>query len=181
MGKFVYGMMQSLDGYIAGTPGGPQLPPPGIELHRHFNHHVRNLSGILYGARMYEVMRYWDDDRPDWQELEHDFAAAWRSKPKWVVSQSLKSAGANATLVSGDLQSFALRLKADVEGEIDVAGAQLAGSLSALGLIDEYRLYLRPFVLGSGKPYFAAIPPPLRLESTEPVGEDASKLTFVLA
>ena len=90
MCKLLFGMMQSLDGYIAGTPGGPQLPPPGPELHRHFNHHVRGLAGILCGRHMYEVMRYWDDDRPEWEEIEHSFAAAWRSKPKWVATRSLK-------------------------------------------------------------------------------------------
>ena len=187
MGKLVFGMMQSLDGYIAGnlaftaTPDGPQLPPPGPELHRHFNDHVRGLAGILYGRHMYEVMRYWDDDHPDWEEIEHDFAAAWRSKPKWVASRSLKTVGANATLVSTDLETFARRLKADVDGEIDVAGSQLAASLSALGLIDEYRLYLRPFVLGGGKPYFAAARPPLRLVKTDLVGEDAARLICVPA
>jgi dihydrofolate reductase len=126
-------------------------------------------------------MRYWDDELPDWEEIEHDFAAAWRSKPKWVVSRSLKTVGANATLVSADLETFARRLKADVDGEIDVAGSQLAASLSALGLIDEYRLYLRPFVLGGGKPYFAAARPPLRLVKTDLVGEDAARLICVPA
>jgi dihydrofolate reductase len=181
MGKLLFGMMQSLDGYIAGTTGGPQLPAPGPELHRHFNDRVRGLAGIFYGRHMYEVMRYWDDDRPDWEEIEHSFAAAWRSKPKWVASRSLKAVGANATLVSDDLEAFARRLKADVDGEIGVAGPRLAASLSALGLIDEYRLYFRPFVLGDGKPYFATARPPLRLVKTDFVGEDATTLTFVPA
>ena len=179
MGKLSFGMMQSLDGYIAGTTGGPQLPPPGPELARHFNSHVRGLAGILYGRQMYEVMRYWDDDRPDWKEIEHSFAAAWRSKPKWVASRSLKAVGANATLVSDDLEALARGLKADVDGEIGVAGPRLAASLSGLGLIDEYRLYFRPFVLGGGKPYFATARPPLRLVKTDFVGEDATTLTFV--
>ena len=187
MAKLVFGMMQSLDGYVAGnlaftaTPDGPQLPPPGPELHRHFNDHVRGLAGILYGRHMYEVMRYWDEDLPDWEKIEHDFAAAWRSKPKWVASRSLKTVGANATLVRENLETFVRRLKADVDGEIDVAGSQLAASLSALGLIDEYRLYLRPFVLGGGKPYFTAARPPLRLVKTDLVGEDAARLICVPA
>ena len=108
MGKFVFGMMQSLDGYVAGVAGGPgsdgyvaglasglELPPPGVSLNRHFNDHVRGLAGLLCGRRMYEVMRYWDEDQPDWEVAEHDFAALWRAKPKWVVSRSLKSVGAN--------------------------------------------------------------------------------------
>jgi dihydrofolate reductase len=125
MAKLVFGMMQSLDGYVAGVADGPQLPPPGEMLHRHFNDLVRGLSGSLYGRRMYEVMRYWDDDEPAWGDVERDFAAAWRPKPKWVASRTLKSVGANATLVAGDLGDFVRRLKAEVDGEIDVAGPEL--------------------------------------------------------
>ena len=192
MGKLVFGMMQSLDGYVAGVAGGPgsdgyvaglasglELPPPGDSLNRHFNDHVRGLAGLLCGRRMYEVMRYWDEDQPEWDVVEHDFAALWRAKPKWVVSRSLKSVGANATLVAGDVEAFVRRLKAEVEGEIDVAGPELAGSLTDLGLIDEYRLYFRPFVLGGGKPFFAGARPPLRLIAADPVGEDAVRLTYV--
>ena len=72
-------------------------------------------------------------------------------------------------------------LKTNRAGEIDVAGPDLAGSLTDLGLIDEYRLYLRPFVLGRGKPYFTGARPPLRLVATDPVGEDTVRLTYVPA
>jgi dihydrofolate reductase len=174
-------MMLSLDGYVAGVEGGPQLPPPGDRLHRHFGDYVRGLAGMLYGRRMYEVMRYWDEDRPEWRAVGHDFAAVWRAQPKWVVSRSLKSVGANATLVGDDVAAFVRRLKAEVDGEIDVAGPELAGSLTDLGLIDEYRLYLRPFVLGHGKRYFAGARPPLRLIATDSVGEDTVRLTYVPA
>jgi dihydrofolate reductase len=182
MGKLVFGMMQSLDGYIASPSGDvPRVFAPGPQLGRHFMDHVSGLAGMLYGTKMYEVMRYWDDDLPEWDEQDHEFAAAWRSKPKWVASRSLQKVGANATLVNGDLEAFARRLKADVDGEIDVAGAELAGSLSASGLIDEYRLYFRPFVFGSGKPYFAAARPPLRLVQSDLAGEDAVRLIYVPA
>jgi dihydrofolate reductase len=181
MGKLVFGMMQSLDGYVAGIAGGPELPPPGPALHRHFNDHVRDSAGSVYGRRMYEVMRYWDDDQPEWDAIERDFAAAWRAQPKWVVSRSLKSVGANATLVGDDVEVFVTRLKADVEGDIDIAGPALAGSLTNLGLIDEYRLYFRPFVLGGGKPYFAGARPPLRLVANDFVGEDAVRVTYAPA
>jgi dihydrofolate reductase len=97
------------------------------------------------------------------------------------ASRSLKSAGANATLVPNDLEAFVRRLKANVEGDIDVAGPDLAASLTDLGLIDEYHLYFRPFVLGRGKPYFARALPPLRLIATDPVGEDAVRLAFAPA
>jgi dihydrofolate reductase len=181
LGKIVFGMMQSLDGYVAGDADGPGLPPPGVRLHRYFNDHVRSLAGCLYGRRMYEVMRYWDEEQPEWGTVEHDFAAAWRAQPKWVVSRSLKSVGANATLVSDGVEAFVRQLKATVEGDIDVAGPVLAGSLTDLGLIDEYRLYFRPFVLGRGKPYFAGARPSLRLVATDSIGEDAVRLTYVPA
>jgi dihydrofolate reductase len=184
MAKLVYGMNQSLDGYIAEPTGGLDAFAPDPKLFRHFLDHVSGVAGMLYGTNVYKVMQYWDDNQetqPGWNEFEHAFAAAWRSKPKWVVSQSLKTVGPNATLVTGNLEAFAKHLKANLEGEIDVAGATLAGSLSALGLIDEYRLYLRPLVLGSGKPYFAAARPRLRLLRTEKVGEDAALLTYVPA
>jgi dihydrofolate reductase len=128
---------------------------------------------------MYEVMRYWNEDQPDWDVGDHEFAAMWRALPKWVVSRSLKSVGANATLVAGDVEAVVRRLKAEVEGEIDVAGPELAATFTGLGLIDEYRLYFRPFVLGHGKPYFAGARPPLRLIAADRVGEDAVRLTYV--
>jgi dihydrofolate reductase len=181
MGKLVFGMMLSLDGYVAGVDGGLLLPPPGATLHPHFNDYVRGLAGILYGRRMYEVMRYWDEDRPEWGEAGRSFAAVWRAQPKWVASRSLKSVGPNATLVADDVEAFVRRLKAEVDGEIDVAGPELAGSLTDLGLIDEYRLYFRPFVLGRGKPYFAGARPPLRLIATDSVGDDTVRLTYVPA
>jgi dihydrofolate reductase len=184
MGKIVFGMMQSLDGYVAGVDGELEPPfhaPPGMALFRYWIDYVRSLAGSLYGRRMYAVMRYWDEDRPEWGVSEHEFAAAWRMHPKWVASRSLTSVGANATLVGDDLEAFARRLKADVDGVIAVAGPNLAASLTDLGLIDEYHLYFRPFVLGRGKPYFAGARSPLRLVDTNPVGEDAIKLTFVPA
>lgn len=178
MGKLVFGMMQSLDGYVAGAPGGPQLPPPDDRLHRHFNDALRASAGVVYGRRMYEVMRYWDDDEPDWGAVARDFAAAWRATPKWVVSRTLESVGPNATLVREDAGAVVGALRATLGGEIHVAGPELAGGITALGLIDEYRLYVRPFVLGSGKPYFAGPRPPLRLVSADVVGEDAVRLTY---
>jgi len=179
MAKLVFGMMQSLDGYVDGVTGKLELPPPGAELGRHFMDHVRGLAGSLYGRRIYEIMRYWDEDRPEWDAGDHDFAAAWRAQPKWVVSRTLNSVGANATLVAENVDAFVRRLKEDIEGEIDVAGPALAARLTALGLIDEYRLYFRPFVLGGGKPYFAGARPPLRIIASDRIGEDAVRLTCV--
>ena len=177
MAKLVFGMMQSLDGYVDHL----EMGPPGPVVVRHFIEHVRDLTGIVYGRRMYEVMRYWDDDLPDWDAEDREYAAVWRSRPKWVVSHSLKSVGANATLVENDIEAVIRGLKAELVGEIEVAGPDLARSLTDLGLIDEYRLYIHPVVLGRGKPFFAGPRPPLHLVASDLVDEDVIRLTYVPA
>lgn len=116
MAKLIFAMMQSLDGYVSGAAGGPEMPMFGEALHRDFNEQARALAGRLYGRRMYEVMRDWAENQPDCNAVEQDFSAAWRSKPKWVVSNSLKSVGPNATLVSDDLEALVRGLKSEVEG-----------------------------------------------------------------
>ena len=176
MAKLVFELNQSLDGYVD-----HQVMPPEPGLFRHFIERVRGLTGMVYGRRMYEVMRYWDEDLPDWDTEERDYAAAWRSQPKWVVSRTLKSLGPNATLVEGDLDGAVRGLKARLDGEIEVAGPELAGCLTELGLVDEYRLYLRPVVLGRGKPFFAGPRAPLRLVASDRVGNDTIRLTYVPA
>ena len=176
MAKLVYALNQSLDGYVDHLAFRPRPA-----LFRHFIEHVRDLTGTVYGRRTYEVMRYWDEDFADWVAEEHEFAAAWRSQPKWVVSRTLKSVGPNATLVEDDIEAVIRGLKAQQVGEIDVAGPDLAGSLTNLGLIDEYRLYLRPIVLGRGTPFFAGPRPPLRLVASDPVGDGVIRLTYVPA
>jgi dihydrofolate reductase len=176
MAKVVYGLNQSLDGYVEHTKFSPSLV-----LFRHFIEQVRGLAGIVYGRRLYEVMRYWDEDQSDWVAEEHEYAAVWRRQPKWVVSRSLKSVGPNATLVGDDLGAAIGGLKAQFAGEIEVGGPELAQSLTDLGLIDEYRLYLHPVVLGGGKPFFAGPRPPLRLLASDRITEDVIRLTYVPA
>ena len=177
MAKLVYGLNQSLDGYVDHMKMGPPHPA----LFRHFIELTRGLTGMLYGRRMYETMRYWDDDLPDWDAEDREFAAVWRSRPNWVVSRSLKSVGPNATLVENDVEAAVRGLKAQLDGEINVAGPNLAGSLTDLGLIDEYRLYLHPVVLGHGTPFFAGPRPPLRLVNNDVIGENVIQLTYVPA
>jgi dihydrofolate reductase len=177
MAKLVFGLQQSLDGYVDHL----EMGPPGPALSRHFVDHVRDLAGCVYGRRTYEIMRYWDQDQPDWDAEDLDFAAAWRSLPKWVVSRSLKAVGPNATLVQNDVGTVLRGLKAGLVGEIDVAGPDLARSLTDLGLVDEYRLYFRPFVLGRGTPFFAGPRPPLRLVASDLVGESVIRLAYVPA
>jgi dihydrofolate reductase len=130
---------------------------------------------------MYEVMRYWDDDHPEWADAERDYAVAWRRQPKWVVSRSLKSVGPNATLVEGEVGAAIRGLKAQLVGVMEVSGPELAASLGNLGLVDEYQLYIHPVVLGGGKPLFAGPRPRLRLVASDRIGEDVIRLTYVPA
>ena len=176
MAKLVFALNQSLDGYVD-----HDAFAPGPSLFRHFIEQTRDLTGSVYGRRMYEVMRYWDEDVPEWEAAEREYAAAWRGQPKWVVSRSLASVGPNATLVADDMEAVIQRLKAELAGEIEVAGPDLARSLTDLGLIDEYRLYIHPVVLGSGKPFFAGPRPRLRLVASDLISEDVIRLTYVPA
>ena len=176
MARLVFGMNQSLDGYVDHTAFAPDPT-----LFRHFIEEARGQAGSIYGRRMYEIMRYWDDDHPEWSAEEQAFAAAWRKQPKWVVSRSLTSVGPNASLVAGDLEDAIRMLKAERDGEIEVAGPNLARRFTELGLIDEYRIYLHPVVLGQGQPYFASPRPPLRLAASNRIGEDVIRLVYVPA
>lgn len=176
MARLVFGMNQSLDGYVDHMAFAPSRT-----LFRHFIEEARGQAGSVYGRQMYEIMRYWDDEHPEWDAEEQAFAAAWRKQPKWVVSRSLKAVGPNASLVEGDLEAAIQRLKAEYEGEIEVAGPVLAQSLTERGLIDEYRIYLHPVVLGHGRPYFAGPRPRLRLVAHDRIAEDVIRLTYVPA
>src|ERR687898_3232880 len=176
MAKLVFGMNQSLDGFVDHTAFAPSPT-----LFRHFIEEAQGQAGSVYGRQMYGVMRYWDDDHREWDAEEHAFAEAWRSQRKWVVSRSLKSVGPNATLVEDDIEAVLRGLKTQLAGEIEVGGPDLARSLTNLGLIDEYQLYLHPVVLGRGKPFFAGPRPPLRLVASDRIGEDAIRLTYVPA
>ena len=176
MAKLVFAMNQSLDGYIDHTK---MMPSP--KLFRHFIEQMRGVTGSVYGRRIYEVMRFWDENQSGWGADEMEFASLWRLQPKWVASHTLKSVGPNASLIGEDLLATIRNLKVRFGGEIEVGGPDLARTLSNYGLIDEYRLYLRPIVLGHGKPFFAGPRPPLRLTANDQISDDAIRLTYVPA
>jgi dihydrofolate reductase len=176
MAKLVFGMNQSLDGYVDHTGFAP-----GPRLFRHFIQEAQAQAGSIYGRKIYEIMRYWDDEHPEWGDDERAFAQAWRRQPKWVVSRTLDAVGPNAVLIKDDLEAAIRRLKTEQDGEIEVAGPDLAHSLTELGLIDEYRIYLHPVVLGQGRPYFAGPRPPLHLVAHDLVDEDVLRLRYVPA
>lgn len=184
MAKLVFGMNMSLDGYVNHDHAG-FMPDP--VLFRYFIAQTRNTAGSIYGRGLYALMRYWDGD--DWDQDSREqgdlraFAEAWRAMPKWVVSKSLTEVGPNATLISGDFEVAIRKLKAEQEGEFEVGGPNLAASLTKLGLIDQYNIFLRPAVVGAreGRPFFVGEYPPLRLTASERIGEDVIKLTYVPA
>ena len=176
MARLVFGMNQSLDGYVDHMAFAPDKT-----LFHHFVAQAEEQAGSIYGRKIYEIMRYWDDERPEWDDAERAFAVAWRKQPKWVASRSSEPVGPNASLLGPDLERAVRKLKAELDGEIEVAGPDLAGSLGALGLIDEYRIYLHPVVLGKGTPFFAAPRPPLRLVAHERIGADVVRLTYTPA
>jgi dihydrofolate reductase len=173
MARLVFGMNQSLDGYVDHMAFGPSAT-----LFRHFIEEARGQIGSLYGRHVYDLMRYWDANVPEWDADRRAFADAWRAQRKWVVSRSLPSVGPNAVLIGDDLERAVRHLKAAHEGEIEVAGPDLANSLTALGLIDEYRIYLHPVVLGRGTPYFAGPRPPLRLVAHDRIDDDVIRLKY---
>ena len=176
MAKLIFGMNVSLDGYVDHD----KFAPDSV-LFRHFVEQANTLTGSIYGRRLYEIMRYWDEDDPDWPQDHREFAVAWRRQKKWVVSRTLETVGPNATLVKGDLEAFVRAVKDQYTGEIEVGGPELAHGLGELGLIDEYLIYLHPVVLGAGKPYFAGPRTALRLIATDRIGGDAIRMTYVPA
>ena len=174
MARLVFDMNVSLDGYVDHDRFAPDPA-----LFRHWIEVVRTSSGHIYGRKLYEIMRYWEVDDPEWTADLREFAEAWRNERKWVVSRTLAAVGPNAVLIADDLEMTVRKLRDELDGEIHVGGPALAQSLTELGLIDEYRLYMHPVVLGGGAPFFAGPRPPLRVTAHERVGADAVRLTCV--
>ncbi|ESQ87638.1 deaminase reductase [Asticcacaulis sp. AC460] len=181
MGKFILAMNVSLDGYVDDLAGGLVMPPPSEQHFQYWIDTIKGHAATIYGRRMYEVMRYWGEDRAGWDAPRRDFAEAWRKMPKWVVSSTLTDVGPNATLISSNIEARVRALKAGTDGIISVSGPQLAGLMTELGLIDEYHMHLRPFVLGEGKPFFHGARPPLRLISSHQIDDDTMHLTYTAA
>lgn len=184
MARIVYSMMVSLNGYIAGPNGDIGLPVPEEALHRHFNDMMEQTSMELCGRRMYEAMRFWDSPEREASasKVERDFARAWQKTPKIVFSTTLREVGPNARLMNGDVENVVSSLKVKTEGYFSVAGAELAAHLARANLIDEYRLYMHPVVLGGGKPYFqSGLSLTLTPLGTESLPQDVTLLRYAPA
>lgn len=174
--RLIYDMNVSLDGYVDHDRFAPDP-----ELFRHWIEVVREGAGSIYGRKLYEIMRYWDQDDPAWDADQRAFADAWRAERKWVVSRTLTEVGPGVTLISDGLEAAVRRIRDEFEGEIHVGGPVLAGALTELGLIDEYRLYMHPVVLGHGAPFFTGARPPMKVTAHERIGAEAVRLTCVPA
>lgn len=171
MHKLVYSTSLSLDGYIDAASGDPGWVVPDDELHKHFNDLERRTDTLLYGRRMYELMAgYWPtaDQDPSAPDVIVEYAKLWKPVAKVVFSSTLDRVDWNARLVRGDAVAEVARLKAQPgDGTMGVGGLVLASALASAGLIDEYRLYYVPILLGAGKAAFSRIQDRVRLEPVE--------------
>ena len=169
MRKLIYSMGVSLDSFIAGPGGEIDWSAPDEELHRFHNQQARETGAHLCGRRLYEEMRYWEtaDENPSAPEHELEFARIWKDTPKIVFSTTLESVEGNARLVRDGVAEEVAMLKEQPGKELSVGGAGLASTFMRLGLIDEYRLFVSPVVLGGGTPYFPALDERIDLELIE--------------
>jgi len=169
MRTVIYSMSVSLDGFIAGPDGDIGFTAPDEELMRF---HLQQTPGIgteLMGRRLYETMLVWEDAETTMSDaVELEFARIWNPIPKVVFSTTLEQVQGNARLASDDVATEVARLRdAPGEGVVSVGGAGLASTLIKLDLIDEYRLFVIPVVLGRGTPYFPPLDAPIELELLE--------------
>jgi dihydrofolate reductase len=169
MRKLIYSMGMSLDGFIAGPNGEIDWSPPDEELHRFHNEQTRELGAHLCGRRLYEVMLYWEtaDENPSAPEYELEFARIWKNLPRIVFSKTLEKVEGNATLVRGGVAEEVAKLKEQPGKDLAVGGAGLASTCIELGLVDEYRLFVYPVVVGGGTPYFPPLEERINLELVE--------------
>jgi dihydrofolate reductase len=169
MRKLIYSMGVSLDGFIAGPEGEIDWSAPDEELHRFHNQQTQETGAHLCGRRLYEEMAYWEtaDESPSAAEHELEFARIWKEMPKIVFSKTLEKVEGNARLVRGGAAEELARLKEQPGKDVAVGGAGLASTFIKLGLIDEYRLFVSPVVLGGGTPYFPALDERIDLELVE--------------
>jgi dihydrofolate reductase len=169
MPTLIYSMSVSLDGYIAGPDGAIDWSAPDEELMRFHNEQTRELTGLLSGRGLYETMLVWETAEQAFTDpVELEFARIWKAIPKVVFSTTLTAVEGNARLARGDVADEAAELKNQPgAGLVSVGGAGLAAFLAGKDLIDEYRLFVNPVVLGGGTPFFPPLPKRLDLELIE--------------
>ena len=151
----IYSMSVSLDGFIAGPDGSIDWAAPDEELMDFHNEQSRQLAGHLTGRGLYEDMLPWETrDDPGQDPRAREFAQLWKAVPKVVFSTTLTAVEGNARLATASVAEEIDRLGQGSDGYLSVGGAGLAATLVEQDLIDEYRLFVNPVVLGGGTPYF---------------------------
>ncbi|MEA2468707.1 MAG: hypothetical protein QOJ57_2833 [Thermoleophilaceae bacterium] len=169
MRPVIYSMGVSLDGFIAGPGGEIDWGAPDEELHRFHNEQARELGAHFCGRRLYEEMVYWEtaDQNPSAGDIEVEFAHIWQALPKIVFSNTLEQVEGDARLATGGIAEEVAKLKEQPGKDLAVGGAGLASSFIELGLVDEFRLFVSPVVLGAGTPFFPALEDRIDLELVE--------------
>lgn len=170
MGKLIYSLNVSVDGFAATPDGGLGWATVDEELHGWFNDQTRTIAASLYGRRMYELMAgYWPgaEGDPDATEVEGEFSRIWKPMPKVVFSTTLTRVDHNARLVQGDVAEVLARVRTEFDGDLDMGGPTLTGQFVTRGLVDEYHLIVHPVVLGTGLPFWPDLDAPLRLRRVE--------------
>lgn len=184
MGKLIYTMNVSLDGFIETTDHSVDWGTVDDELHTWFNEETRQLAGSLYGRRLYETMAaFWPtgENDPASTEPMREFARIWNAMPITVFSTSLERVVDNARLVRGDVEAVYRDLRRELDGDLAVGGPNLAAQFIRRGLVDEYHVVMHPVVLGSGTPFWPELDAPLRLElvETRPFASGVEARTYV--
>jgi dihydrofolate reductase len=169
VGKLIYSMGVSADGFVEGPDGSFDWGAPDEELFRFHTDRVRQLGAHLCGRRLYETMLYWEaaEQDPALGTDEREFAQIWQRLPKVVFSTTLESVEGNARLARGNVGEEVRNLKEEVEGDLEVGGAALAAACIELDLVDEYRPFVYPLIVGGGKPFFPPTRHSLELELAE--------------
>jgi dihydrofolate reductase len=167
MGRLIYLLNVSLDGFVESSDHGLEWATVDNELHAWFNEQTRNTDAMLYGRGLYETMSsHWPfaADDPDISPVELEFAREWNATPRFVFSHTLQHVEWNSRLVQGPVDVALAAIREEHPGELAVAGATLAAEFIRLDLVDEYRMVVHPAVLGSGTPYFPELDKPLDLQ-----------------
>jgi dihydrofolate reductase len=170
MRKVIYSPMVSVDGYVETADKNIEWQLIDEELHKYINEQQRAVGLYVFGRGMYENLdAFWPtaDQDPSNPDFVQEFSRIWKAIPKLVFSHTLTEVGENARLERGDLVGEVTRLK-DMPGkDISVGGANLAATLIRAGLVDEFRLFIQPAVLGGGTPMFPLLDRAVNLKLTE--------------
>ncbi len=168
MRRLINSMTVSLDGFIAGPDGAIDWSVPDEELFQFHTQQVQETGVQLCGRRLYETMLYWETAAKSPLAADQvEFAQIWKALPKVVFSTTLQSVVGNTRLAAGDVGEEVSRLKQQPGKDIAVGGAGLARACMRLGLIDEWRLFVSPVLLGGGTPYFPTLDTRIKLKLVE--------------